>query len=144
MQVRHILREKGRDVVALASTATLQEAAALLARRRIGALIVKDAADGLVGIFSERDLVRAVAEQGADALSQTLARFMTESVATCTEADSIDNLMEMMTHGRFRHMPVLDGQGLLCGVVSIGDVVKTRIDETVGEAKSLRDYIAAV
>lgn len=143
MQVRHILREKGREIIALESGATLLEAAKLLARKKIGALIVRDANGALAGIFSERDLVRAVAERGADALSDTLARFMTEAVATCTEADSVDNLMEMMTHGRFRHLPVTDGDGALCGVVSIGDVVKTRIDETVGEAQSLRDYIAA-
>lgn len=143
MQVRHILREKGREIIALESNATLLEAARLLTRRKIGALVVRDARGGLIGILSERDLVRAVAEHGPDALSETLARFMTEAVATCTEADSIDNLMEMMTHGRFRHLPVTDGDGALCGVVSIGDVVKTRINETVGEAQSLRDYIAA-
>lgn len=143
MQVRHILREKGREIVALESSATLLEASRLLARRKIGALIVRDAKGRLAGIFSERDLVRAIAERGADALSDTLARFMTEAVATCTEADSVDALMEMMTIGRFRHLPVTDGDGALCGVVSIGDVVKTRISETVGEAQSLRDYISA-
>ena len=143
MLVRHILREKGREIVALTSDATLQEAARLLAQRRIGALIVQDQKGALAGIFSERDLVRAVAERGPAALSDTLARFMTEAVATCTEADSVDALMEMMTHGRFRHLPVTDGDGGLCGVVSIGDVVKTRISETIGEAQSLRDYIAA-
>lgn len=143
MQVRHILREKGREIVALPSTATLMDAATLLARRKIGALIVQDKARGLAGIFSERDLVRALAEQGPAALELTLAQFMTQAVATCTEADSVDVLMEMMTHGRFRHLPVVDDSGVLCGVVSIGDVVKTRISETIGEAQSLRDYISA-
>lgn len=143
MQVRHILRDKGREIIALQSDATLLDAARLLARKKIGALIVRDAKGKLEGIFSERDLVRAVAERGPDALTDTLARFMTEAVATCTEADSVDDLMEMMTHGRFRHLPVTDGDGGLCGVVSIGDVVKTRISETVGEAQSLRDYISA-
>jgi CBS domain-containing protein len=142
MQVRHILREKGREVVTITSDATLSEAAQLLARRRIGALVVADGQGGIVGILSERDIVRAVADQSVRALGQDIGRHMTRAVSTCTESDSIDDLMETMTHCRFRHMPVVENDRL-CGIVSIGDVVKTRIAETVREAASLREYIAA-
>ncbi len=142
MQVKHILRNKGRDVVTIASDATLSEAARLLARRRIGALIVRDRESGLAGILSERDIVRAVAEHSVAALGQTVDQHMTRAICTCSELDSVDELMEMMTHGRFRHLPVVE-EDRLCGIVSIGDVVKTRIEETVREAESLREYIAA-
>lgn len=143
MHVRHILREKGREVVTIASDATLSEAACLLARRRIGAVVVADVDRGVVGILSERDIVRAVAEHGVAALGQSVGRHMTRAISTCLETDSVDELMESMTHGRFRHIPVLDDGERLCGIVSIGDVVKTRIAETVREAENLREYIAA-
>lgn len=142
MQVRHILREKGREVVTISGDATLSEAAQLLARRRIGALVVADGSGEIVGILSERDIVRAVADHSVRALGQDIGRHMTRAVSTCTESDSVDDLMETMTHCRFRHMPVVEGDRL-CGIVSIGDVVKSRIDETVREAASLREYIAA-
>ena len=142
MQVRHILREKGRDVVTIMSDATLSEAARLLARRHIGAVVVRHDRGGVAGILSERDIVRAIAEQSVAALGQSVARHMTRGVTTCCETDTIDELMETMTHGRFRHMPVVEDDRL-CGIVSIGDVVKTRIEETVREAASLREYIAA-
>ncbi len=142
MLVRHILREKGRDVVTIGSDATLSEAARLLARKRIGALVVRDR-DGLPkGILSERDVVRAVAEASVAALAQSVAQHMTPAVETCCEADSIEDLMELMTHRRFRHVPVME-DGRLAGIISIGDVVKTRIAETEREASQLRDYIAA-
>ena len=143
MQVKHILREKGRDVVSLMSDVSLSEAARLLARKRIGALVVKDRNGALAGILSERDVVRAVAEESVAALARPISAYMTRAVATCTESDTTDDLMEMMTLGRFRHVPVLDEEHQLCGIVSIGDVVKTRIEETVREADSLRQYIAA-
>jgi CBS domain-containing protein len=142
MLVRHILREKGRDVVTIAGEAMLSEAARLLARRRIGAVIVRDADGGVSGILSERDIVRAVAEYSVTALGHSVAMHMTRDVSTCGETDTVDELMETMTHGRFRHMPVMD-DGRLCGIVSIGDVVKSRIEETVREATSLREYIVA-
>jgi len=143
MQVSQILREKGREIVALRADATLSEAARLLARKRIGAVLVRDGQGALTGILSERDVVRAVAEESVSALARPVSAYMTRAVATCTEADTVDELMEMMTRGRFRHMPVLDANDELCGIVSIGDVVKTRIEETVREAASLRGYIAA-
>jgi CBS domain-containing protein len=143
MQVKHILVVKGRDIVAIASEATLSDAASLLARKRIGAVIVRDGKGSLAGILSERDVVRAVSEQGAGALAQPVSAYMTRDVATCGENETVDELMEMMTQGRFRHVPVLDANDGLIGIVSIGDVVKSRIEETVREAATLRDYISA-
>lgn len=143
MQVRHILRDKGRDIVAISCHASLLEAARVLSEKRIGALVVKDKAGGLAGIISERDLVRAVAALGADGLSESVERHMTHGPETCTECDTVESVMEAMTRGRFRHLPVIDEGDQLCGMVSIGDVVKTRIAETVSEAAALRDYISA-
>ncbi len=143
MQVKHILRSKGRDVIAIQSDSMLSEAARLLARKRIGAVVVRDAHGSLAGILSERDVVRAVANDSVSALARPVSAYMTRAVATCGELDSIEDIMEMMTHGRFRHVPVVDEQEQLAGIVSIGDVVKTRIEETVREAASLREYISA-
>jgi CBS domain-containing protein len=143
MQVRHILQGKGRDVVAISKTATIAEAAKLLTDKRIGALVVRDGKDGLSGIFSERDLVQAIAQGGAAALAQPVGDHMTPDPQTCGESDTVESVMETMTHGRFRHVPVLDGEHKLCGMISIGDVVKSRIAETVSEAAALRDYISA-
>ena len=143
MQVKHILVAKGRDIVAIASEATLSDAASLLARKRIGAVIVRDGAGSLAGILSERDVVRAVSEQGAGALAQPVSAYMTCDVATCGETDTVDELMEMMTRGRFRHVPVMHERDGLIGIVSIGDVVKSRIEETEREAATLKEYISA-
>jgi CBS domain-containing protein len=143
MQVRHILHGKGRDVVAIASNATLCEAAKLLTEKKIGALVVKDGGGVLIGIISERDLVRAVAKDGAASFNQQVGEHMTPKPETCSETDTVECVMEVMTRGRFRHVPVLDENMRLCGMISIGDVVKTRIAETVSEAAALRDYISA-
>jgi CBS domain-containing protein len=143
MQVRHILHGKGRDVIAISGTATLSEAAKLLTDRKIGALVVKDKTGALAGIISERDLVHAIARGGAASLSDQVLRHMTPAPETCTQTDTVETVMEVMTRGRFRHVPVLDDEMMLCGMVSIGDVVKTRIAETVSEAAALRDYISA-
>jgi CBS domain-containing protein len=143
MQVRHILHGKGREVVSISSAATLADVAKLLTDRKIGALIVKDKSGGLIGIISERDLVHAIAISGAAALSDQVSTHMTPAPETCVESDTVESVMEVMTRGRFRHVPVLDDQFMLCGMVSIGDVVKTRIAETVSEAAALRDYISA-
>lgn len=143
MQVRHILRGKGRDIITIESRASLADAARLLSDKKIGALVVKGASGALAGIISERDLVRAIAARGAAALDDIVAGHMTRDIQTCVEADTVELVMEVMTRGRFRHVPVLDEGDRLCGMVSIGDVVKTRIDETVREAAALRDYISA-
>ncbi len=141
MLVAHILREKGRDVIVIAPETTLAEAARILTRNRIGALIVQDRKGALAGIISERDIVRAVAEEGGDALGRLVSDRMTKDVATCEDTDTIEEIMETMTRCRFRHMPVLEN-ARVTGIVSIGDVVKTRIAETVREAQALKEYIA--
>ena len=142
MLVKNILGEKGREVISISSDATLSEAARLLSRRRIGAIVVRDESGALAGILSERDVVRAVADESVKALARPVSIFMTRAVATCTEHDSIEDLMQMMTVGRFRHLPVIEDDRII-GIVSIGDVVKTRIAETVQEAATLREYITA-
>jgi CBS domain-containing protein len=143
MLVRHILQDKGRTIIVIAHGATMGEAARLLAEKRIGAVLVTGGSDRLAGILSERDVVRAVATDGPLALERMVSVYMTKDVATCAETDTVQDLMEMMTRGRFRHVPVLDAGEALCGMISIGDVVKTRIAETQNEANSLRDYISA-
>jgi CBS domain-containing protein len=143
MQVRHILQGKGRDVVTIASTATVCDAAKLLTAKKIGALCVKDNSGKLSGIISERDLVRAIAEGGAASFTDPVSAHMTPAPQTCVESDTVESVMEVMSRGRFRHVPVLDERMALCGMVSIGDVVKTRIAETVNEAAALREYITA-
>jgi len=143
MLVSHILGEKGREIVGIEGDVTLGEASRLLARRRIGAVIVRGPGGELIGILSERDVVRAVAEESVGALTRPVHAYMTRDVITCTEADTVDELMEMMTRKRFRHVPVVDGERQLIGIISIGDVVKSRIEETVREAATLRDYISA-
>jgi CBS domain-containing protein len=142
MQVKHILRDKGREVVTMSGEATLSEAARLLARKHIGAVVVRDRDGMLSGILSERDIVHALSEESVQALAKPVSTYMTRTVATCSEFDSIDDLMELMTEKRFRHVPVVE-EDRLVGIVSIGDVVKSRIEETVREAQSLRNYIAA-
>ena len=143
MQVMHILRHKGREVVSLSCEASLSEAARLLAQKRIGALVIKDDGGRLAGMLSERDVVRALAAESVRALARPVSAYMTRAVATCTEHDTVEELMEMMTQGRFRHVPVMDERDQISGLVSIGDVVKMQIEETTREAASLRQYIAA-
>jgi CBS domain-containing protein len=140
MNVKAILAAKGGDIFSIEPTADLAAAAKLLSTHRIGAIIIRGAGGRLAGILSERDIVRAVSEHGVDALSVSVGQMMTRNVTTCSENDSIADLMERMTAGKFRHMPVLrDGQ--LIGVVSIGDVVKQRVEEIEHDADALRDYI---
>lgn len=141
MTVKAILSRKGRDVLTIAPTANLSEAVALLADKRIGAVIVTGADDRVAGILSERDIVRALGERGAAALGDNVAAVMTRKVTTCAEADTIAAIMERMTTGKFRHMPVVE-QGRLAGVISIGDVVKFRVEEIERETDALREYIA--
>lgn len=143
MQVVDILREKGRDVMFLTADANVSDASVLLAAKRIGAVVIKNEAGGVAGILSERDVVRALALESVRALAQPVTTYMTRQVATCREEDSVEALMEMMTEGRFRHVPVVDAAGLLCGLISIGDVVKAHVEETTREASNLREFIAA-
>jgi CBS domain-containing protein len=143
MLVKQILHNKGSEIFTAHGDATLVQAARQLTQRGVGALIVRDDMGKLAGILSERDIMRAIAENGSDALAQSVKTYMTVKVKTCTEQNSVEELMDMMTHGRFRHVPVLDEANQLCGLISIGDVVKTRIAETLNEAQSLREYISA-
>jgi len=140
MNVKTILAAKGGDIVSIEPTADLSAAAKLLSTHRIGAVVIRGAGGRLAGILSERDIVRAVSEQGADALSVSVGQVMTRNVTTCGENDSIAEIMERMTAGKFRHMPVLR-DGKLIGVVSIGDVVKQRVGEIEQDAEALRGYI---
>ena len=141
MTVKAILSRKGSDVVTIAPTANLSEAVTLLAEKRIGAVIVTGADNRVAGILSERDIVRALGERGADALGDNIAAVMTRKVTTCVEADTVADIMERMTTGKFRHVPVVE-QGRLAGVISIGDVVKFRVEEIERESEALREYIA--
>jgi CBS domain-containing protein len=141
MTVKAILSRKGGDVLTIAPTASLSDAVKLLAERRIGALVVTGPDSRVAGILSERDIVRTVAELGPAALDDKVGSVMTRKVTTCTEADTIAHLMERMTEGKFRHVPVVD-QGKLVGVISIGDVVKYRVEEIEHESAALREYIA--
>jgi CBS domain-containing protein len=140
MTISIILANKGRDVVSIEPAATLKSAAALLAEKRIGAVIVLGADHRIVGILSERDIVRAIGERGAAALDEPVSRSMTRKVSTCTEGETIVSIMEQMTEGKFRHVPVVD-QGRLAGIVSIGDVVKHRLHEMERDSAAMRDYI---
>jgi len=140
MTVNTILAEKGREVVTIEPAASVANAAKLLAERRIGAVLVCGADRRLVGIVSERDIVHALAARGAEALNEPISQSMTRKVVTCNESETIGSIMERMTKGKFRHVPVID-QGRLVGIVSIGDVVKHRLQEMEHESAAMRDYI---
>jgi CBS domain-containing protein len=142
MTVGWILREKGRHVVSTLPETPLAEVIRLLAEHRIGAIVVTDAGHKIMGIISERDIVRSLAEEGASILSRRVADAMTRTVSTCTDHHSVDWVMGEMTAGRFRHMPVTD-RGCLAGLVSIGDVVKYKLALAEAEAAYMREYIAA-
>jgi CBS domain-containing protein len=140
MNVKAILAAKGGDIFSIEPTADLAAAAKLLSTHRIGAAVIRGAGGRLAGILSERDIVRAVSEHGSEALTVPVGQVMTRNVVTCGENDSIADIMERMTSGKFRHLPVLrDGE--LIGVVSIGDVVKQRVEEIELDASALREYI---
>lgn len=141
MTVAEILADKGRTVVTIQPGRTLAEAVGLLAERRIGALVVLDDREAIAGIVSERDVVRALASVGAAALDHAVSKHMTAKVVTCASHAAIDEVTRLMTEGRFRHLPVVDG-GRLTGVVSIGDVVKTRLAEVEADHEAMRSYIA--
>jgi CBS domain-containing protein len=140
MTVSIILAGKGREVVTVEPSASLAEAARLLAEKRIGAALILGADNRIAGIISERDIVRALAARGADALNEPVSQSMTRKVETGTEGESVANIMERMTVGKFRHMPVVD-QGRVIGVVSIGDIVKHRLHEMERDSAAMRDYI---
>ena len=140
MTVTAILSRKGNDVFTIEPVADLASAAKILVERRIGALVVTGDDNRVDGIVSERTIVRACAERGVKALAVTVAEVMTRDVVTCGLTDTVSEIMERMTDGRFRHVPVVE-QGRLAGIVSIGDVVKWRLHEMKHESAAMRDYI---
>lgn len=142
MYVDTILKKKGDTVVTVAQDCPVSEASQLLNEKRIGAVLVHDAAENIVGILSERDIVRGIAKRQEACLKMTVHELMTHPVITCAPGDSIEQIMELMTERRIRHLPVME-DGALIGIISIGDVVKQRISEIEHESQALRQYIAA-
>ncbi len=142
MTVARILAEKGREVFTTQPHRTLKEVVELLAARGVGAVVVADASMSVLGILSERDVVRVIAQHGAAALDEQVSRYMTPKVTTVTRDSTIDHVMQTMTEGRFRHVPVVE-DGRLIGIVSIGDVVKRHVNAIDSERQALREYITA-
>jgi CBS domain-containing protein len=141
MNVARILARKGSHVATTRPASSLLDVAADMTRLGVGALVVVDGEDEVVGLIGERDIVAAVARHGVEALYLEVARFMTANPMSILEEDSLDATMEAMTIERRRHLPVMR-EGRLAGIVSIGDVVKWRIDEIEAERQALRTYIA--
>ena len=142
MNVVTILKQKGTQVTTVSAATTLLDASRKLAAKRIGAVIVSDGEGRVQGILSERDIVRAIAQGGADILSAPVSDIMTRDVVTCAEDASLDDVMHTMTRGRFRHVPVVEAKGRLAGIISIGDAVKHQIGEIKLEAEAMKEYIA--
>lgn len=142
MLVSQVLNVKGDLVFTASPHETVAAIAALLFSRRVGALILTDSEQGVIGIVSERDIVRIVAEFGGEGLSQPVANCMTRDVVFASLSESVDTILERMTDRRIRHLPVVQ-DGRLVGIISIGDLVKSKIAETEEEAQGLRAYIAA-
>jgi CBS domain-containing protein len=140
MLIAQILAGKGSDVVSTRPEATIAEVARLLKEKRIGAVVVTNADGRLCGIISERDLARGLASYGGKLLDMKVGGLMTSDVVTCSPDDGIETLMQTMTDGRFRHLPVVK-DGELTGIISIGDVVKHRLKELEAETHMLQDYI---
>ena len=146
MTVKAILSRKGNDVVTIEPTATLGDVVKILDMHRIGAVVITGADRQILGILSERDVVRTLAHNarvagGCQFCDEPVEKVMTREVVTCKQSDTVYDLMERMTTGKFRHIPVIEG-GRLAGIVSIGDVVKYRVAEMASESNSLREYIA--
>lgn len=141
MTVARILAAKGSDVLVVSPQDSISSAAQLMAQRRVGAVVVTSEGGTVAGILSERDLVRILAEKGAPCLELTVADVMTRSVITCGPEMLVDEVMQVMTSGKFRHVPVVVN-ATLRGIVSIGDVVKYRLAEIESEREALKEYIA--
>lgn len=141
MTVQKILTFKDSGVTTGDPSMSIADVCQRLAEHRIGALVMTDERRRVVGIISERDVVRVIASGGGAALGDPASRHMTRSVTTCTRRDTVDDVMEKMTRGRFRHIPIVD-DGELVGIISIGDVVKYRMAEIEREAAEMRSYIA--
>ncbi len=142
MTIAAMLKHKGSEVASVRPETTIADVAEVLAARRIGAVMVQDPDRAMLGILSERDIVRGLAQWGADTLAMRAERLMTRALHTATPTTTVDEAMEIMTAGRFRHLPVLD-QGRLVGIVSIGDVVNEKLSNQAAEVDNLKAYIAA-
>ena len=142
MHISDILNAKGTEVIATGPAETVAATARLLNYQRIGAALVRDAKDNVVGVISERDIIRGIAVNGARALDMEVRELMTREVVSCKPTDTISEVMRVMTTRRFRHLPVME-DGALKGMISIGDVVKYRLDESELETRVLRDYVIA-
>jgi CBS domain-containing protein len=142
MNIEGILAAKGRSVATTSAETKVAEATRRMREERIGALVVTAAEGDIAGIVTDRTILWAIADQGVAVLEQPVGSIMTREVATCTAEDRVSSIMALMTERRFRHVPVLDAEGRLAGIVSIGDVVKHRLDEIQLEADAMRDYIA--
>jgi CBS domain-containing protein len=140
MHVQAILSRKGSDVATVEAGATVARAVELLREHGVGALVVSDDGRIIEGIISERDVVRRLAAEGAAVLDSTVARVMTREVTTCGAEDELDHLMQLMTDQRIRHVPVVEEHGALIGIISIGDVVKYRLDHLESENQALFEY----
>lgn len=141
MNIGQILKTKSRGVATARSDDTIEAIAAMLSQRKIGAIVVVGEAGRVTGIISERDIIRMISEHGASALSMPASAGMTHEVKTCTRACTLDQIMEAMTKGRFRHLPVVE-DGALIGIISIGDVVKYHTAEVELEVNAMRGYLA--
>jgi CBS domain-containing protein len=140
MLIEHILATKGSEVVSVAEGTSVADALAVLRSHNIGALVVTGGAGPVAGVLSERDVVRSLAEAGARTLELTVDELMTTTVFTCVPTETVEAAMALMTERRIRHIPVLD-DGRLVGVVSIGDVVSSRVRELAEEARTLHEYL---
>ncbi|MDG1690940.1 MAG: CBS domain-containing protein [Alphaproteobacteria bacterium] len=141
MSIQAILNNKGADVIAIESDQTVAQALQVMDKKAIGALVVGGDGQTCSGIFTERDVMRALAQHGAKALEESVCEHMTERPQSIAPTSGIDEAMSIMTQRRFRHLPVMTGDDL-CGIVSIGDLVNYRIQQTEREAAAMKDYIA--
>lgn len=142
MLITHVIRDKGAVVHTLSEAATLEHAAKELDLRKVGALVVLDDAGRVTGLLSERDIVREVARRGASCLAERVSTAMTKGIITVELTESVDEGLARMTDRRIRHLPIMEA-GRLVGIVSIGDLVKHRIEAVEAEARAMQDYIAA-
>ena len=142
MTVGAILADKGGSVITASKDGTVNDVVELLTKHKIGATIVTNSAGAVCGIISERDIVRDIGRHGRDILDAPVSKCMTSKVISASPMDTIDKAMEIMTTGRFRHLPVMEG-GALVGLISIGDVVKRKIEQAEREAEDIRSYIAS-
>ena len=142
MDVAQILENKGHQVMTSPPTASVADVARRLKEAAIGAVVVQETDGRIVGILSERDVVHALVDFDSDLPNQTVAALMTREVQTCTPSDKVHEIMRRMTEGRIRHLPVIE-DGALAGIISIGDIVKRRLEELEEESHALRDYIAS-